>query len=107
MDVSKSGSKVLEVSMSDSLLNSQSEESWRFEDLKTWREIDHKDLWKDGFFSFDDIKTLAGDDHKDFRKDDSLVFEERSLLKFLEEWSFLGRKDSGSSILGCALRIFS
>ena len=82
-DVSKGGSKVLEISTSDSPLVSQSEGSWRFEELKLW----------------------TGDGHEDFRKGNSSVLEERSILKVLGERCFLGRKESGSSILGFRCQI--
>ena len=69
--------------MSDASLISQSEGSWRFEDLKTWTGDDHKDYRKGVSLGFEDTKTWTRDDHKDFIKDVSLVFEERSVLKVL------------------------
>ena len=53
------------------------------------------------------LRPWVRNDDKDFRKGDSSVFEEAPILKVLDEQSFLGRKDSGSSILGFALWISS
>ena len=58
------------------------------------------DCLKGDSLGFEDLKILTVDDHKDFRKGDSSLFEERSILEALGEWSFLGRKHSGFSILG-------